>query len=68
MPINRLCAWCGRPLGFNPKLPPGVLSHGICRPCSVDFAAEPDNLALREAGVARACVMIAEERGGSDAE
>ncbi len=34
MPL-RMCAWCCCPLPDEclPKLPPGKVSHGICRPC-----------------------------------
>jgi predicted kinase len=30
---NRVCAWCKKELGFNPDIPKGEISHGMCEPC-----------------------------------
>ncbi len=38
MKLKRICAWCGKCLGWREcELPPnstGRITHGICKPCS----------------------------------
>lgn len=34
MPLQRICAWCGRELNSPSPLPEGAeITHGICRSC-----------------------------------
>jgi hypothetical protein len=44
-----VCAWCGRPIGRGAVSSHRIVSHGICRPCSVDvlFSDTADIVARR---------------------
>lgn len=50
---NVICAWCKKPLRYDPEIPKGQLSHGICLECAAEFNDEldmKDNPSLRKAG------------------
>lgn len=58
---NVICAWCKKPLKYDPEIPKGQLSHGICLECAAEFNAAfgmhskdeldmKDNPSLRKAG------------------
>lgn len=38
---NSICAWCQKALGHTPRLPKGVITHGICRSCTNKVFGEP---------------------------
>jgi hypothetical protein len=43
-----VCAWCGRPMGRGSMSSHRIVSHGICRPCSVDVLfSDAGDLLLR---------------------
>jgi hypothetical protein len=34
---NVKCAWCNKELRHDPDLPPGEVSHGICKQCAKTY-------------------------------
>ena len=37
---NVHCAWCKEPIGYEPLVPTGKVSHGICKRCQKHFFQE----------------------------
>lgn len=35
-----VCAWCGKDKGHVPNIPPGQVTHGICKPCKEKLLAK----------------------------
>ena len=38
---NIVCSWCQAPLGWNPELAAGDITHGICETCRDRMLDEP---------------------------
>jgi len=47
---TRVCAWCQAALGPAPDLAPGLISHGICPQCEVQF--------LEDAGITTSTALV----------
>ena len=39
---NVICAWCKKGIEYNPKLPTGTVSHGMCAQCQKNLGIEDD--------------------------